>query len=173
MVAGRPPPSAAKVNVLYGRPIRDLRYTSLVLAHNARRTPYEFSGSSQDSGEDLGAVGMSDADAPRGNTPTPLDVLDRLSLSSDTPPPGPSFGMENSRLPIELCEAIMDAVIDSRHFLPPDEHETLMACRAVCRDWGDHALDLLNKLAILDSPHSVSSFVSAIRRTSVDRAYFV
>ncbi|KAI0668799.1 hypothetical protein C8Q78DRAFT_249271 [Trametes maxima] len=118
---------------------------------------------------------MSYAHAPRGDTPISFDVLDRLSSSllSDTPPPGPSSAMENSRLPIELCEAIMDVVIGSRHFLAPDEHETLIACRAVCRDWSDHVLDLLNKLTLLDSPHAVSSFVSAIRRTSADRAYFV
>ncbi|KAI0642326.1 hypothetical protein C8Q79DRAFT_246482 [Trametes meyenii] len=81
--------------------------------------------------------------------------------------------MEHCKLPIELCEAIMDVIPSSRRFLSPNEYHTLVACRDVCSVWSIHAKAILNRSTVLDSPHVVSLFVSAVRRESPDRVDFL
>ncbi|KAI0641270.1 hypothetical protein C8Q79DRAFT_882098, partial [Trametes meyenii] len=76
-------------------------------------------------------------------------------------------------LPIELCEAVMDAIPASPHFLTRDEYDTLVACKNVCDVWSTRARTILDMLVHLDSPEIVSLFVSATRRESADRTNFI
>ncbi|KAI0670823.1 hypothetical protein C8Q78DRAFT_1145422 [Trametes maxima] len=74
--------------------------------------------------------------------------------------------MENCILPIEICEAIIDAIPSSPHFLTPHEHNALVACRDVCTTWRTRAAVILQKRVDLDTPQIASQFAFAVRRES-------
>ncbi|KAI0642038.1 hypothetical protein C8Q79DRAFT_269135 [Trametes meyenii] len=74
--------------------------------------------------------------------------------------------MESCRLPIELCEAIMDAIPSSDEYITPDEYDTLVACRETCLSWSVRAKAILDTHWCLKSPQSVGLFVSALRSSA-------
>ncbi|KAI0668793.1 hypothetical protein C8Q78DRAFT_248516 [Trametes maxima] len=74
--------------------------------------------------------------------------------------------MENCILPIETCEAIMDAIPSSPHYLTPLEYDALDACSLVCTTWRTRATVILVKGVELPSPQIASQFASTIRRES-------
>ncbi|KAI0364791.1 hypothetical protein BV20DRAFT_1125399 [Pilatotrama ljubarskyi] len=88
-------------------------------------------------------------------------------------------GMENSLLPIDVCEAIIDTVqhtrreygmSDSTSFEYPPEQRTLMACALTCRAWTARAQYHLRQHPQLMDSASIGCFTTAARRASSEFA---
>ncbi|KAI0641269.1 hypothetical protein C8Q79DRAFT_332684 [Trametes meyenii] len=115
-----------------------------------------------------------DPTSPLGSSST--SRVDNMTQSSNASLRTSTFSMKHCRLPIELCEAIMDVLFESPDFGQlghlSDEFKTLWACRNVCPEWNIRATALLHLNSDLKSPQEVSDFVSTLRGRSQSRLYF-
>ncbi|KAI0641271.1 hypothetical protein C8Q79DRAFT_1014677 [Trametes meyenii] len=134
-----------------------------------------------DSPDDLSTLPV--LSKPRAGFPSPSVSSSSLSqrvknitLTRNTPRHISTFTMKHCKLPIELCEAIMDVLCEPPRFEGwCDSFEvfnTLRACRDVCPEWSIHATALLHLNHNLDSRQAVYGFVSALRARSWDPLYF-
>ncbi|KAI0641272.1 hypothetical protein C8Q79DRAFT_332829 [Trametes meyenii] len=133
-----------------------------------------------DSPDDLGSIPVlskprADLSLPSASSESSSRV-DNITQSSNTPLRAFTYTMKHCKLPIELCEAIMDVLFESPYFAQigraSEELKTLRACRNVCPEWSIHATALLRLNEVLDSPQAVSTFVSVLWGESRGRLYF-
>ncbi|KAI0644457.1 hypothetical protein C8Q79DRAFT_1011503 [Trametes meyenii] len=81
--------------------------------------------------------------------------------------------MDFCPIPIEMCEAIIDAIPLSNEFLTPDERDTLTACALTCRAWKTRAKAILKRRIWFTSSRSLNTFTSALRTSPSGRSAFV
>ncbi|KAI0675963.1 hypothetical protein C8Q78DRAFT_359793 [Trametes maxima] len=81
--------------------------------------------------------------------------------------------MGNWRLPLEMCEAIIDAIPSSSDNATVEEQRTLCVCALTCQAWRGRAQRVLLEHPQLNSRRAVLLFVASIRRTKYQLASLV
>ena len=93
-------------------------------------------------------------------------TLHHTRHSSSTSPP-PRRNMQNSRLPVEVCERIIDSSWKSQGLLSMQncfaQRRTLVSCTLVCTQWVPRARTYLYRTVNLQTSHKAELFARTLR----------